>query len=158
MAKIEYKKGNLIDALLTREINCLIHQANCYHTFGGGIAKEIAQRIPSAYEADLLTPLGESKLGDGSVAELGPNKCVVNLYSQGGVSNTKRMTNYGALALGLTKIADGFAKTLQEADGSCVIGMPRIGCGLGGGDWEIVSEIIEFAFRNFKGKVVVYDL
>jgi hypothetical protein len=38
--------------------------------------------------------------------------------------------------------------------GNEVIGFPyKIGCGLGGGDWAFVLELIEFIFRNYTVKI-----
>lgn len=45
-----------------------------------------------------------------------------------------------------------------EAPESYVVGFPLIGCGLAGGDWEIVSELIEKAFEGFNGEIRVYTL
>jgi hypothetical protein len=35
--------------------------------------------------------------------------------------------------------------------------MPRIGCGLAGGDWEVVGKIVEEELANTGVPVTVYD-
>jgi hypothetical protein len=37
------------------------------------------------------------------------------------------------------------------------IGFPYLmGCGLGGGDWRIVERLIEVAFHNYEGDIIIY--
>lgn len=75
---------------------------------------------------------------------------VVNMIAQDGyVSESRpRAVNYAALAtclLGVKDVLGGFS-----------FHMPRIGAGLGGGDWEIIEQIIEDALGD--QEVYVYDL
>jgi O-acetyl-ADP-ribose deacetylase (regulator of RNase III) len=37
---------------------------------------------------------------------------------------------------------------LKDENNEGIIGLPLIGCGLGGGDWEVVSKIINEVFTN----------
>ena len=155
---IFYEKGNLVDAFLQGKVNVLMHQANCFKIFGGGIAKEIKERIPQAYKVDALslnTPqenFGHISGTENSVLKTHYSK-VINLYGQYKLGSFERHTHYGALANALNEAV----KTLSN-NNDVVVGMPKLGCGLGGGDWKIVSELVEYAFRNFRGKVVVYEL
>jgi O-acetyl-ADP-ribose deacetylase (regulator of RNase III) len=134
-----------VDAnLLEYPLDAIIHQANCFHTMGGGIALRIRQRHPEAYEADLQTKHGDFlKLGKFSVAVLPSNKHIYNMYSQFSLGMGKH-TNYEAMYNGLKAIeahaVEGGLKT---------IGLPKnMGCVLGGGDWRIVRQIIEVVFEK----------
>ena len=130
-----------IGDLLKSDAPAIIHQCNCFHTMGGGIAAQLAHKYPEVYEADLKTPYGErEKLGDFSFAEIKDSKLkyVINLYSQFDYGYG-RHTNYEALEKGLDK-ALGF---LYDNEINRV-GLPYlIGCGLAGGNEKTVLEILE---------------
>ena len=146
---ITYKKGNAVSALIDGEINYLLNCVNCQGKYASGIAKEIRERIPSAYRRyeDFYRWKKGRMLGDFAIdGESG----VVHLaaqefygYSQG------RYVNYGALASCLIKFRD--------CDTHTKIGIPYGICsGLAGGDWNIVLELIEFILKDYD--VVIYEL
>ena len=146
---IEIIKGNVVTALLSGDIDVLVHQANCFHTFGSGIAKEIRERVYEAYRADLATEYASrDKLGSISVASNNGKIQVINLYSQYNYGRDKVYTDYAAMKNGLNIVS----KCLTQGT---VIGMPKIGCGSAGGDWKIVSEIVEKTLSDFVVKVYV---
>jgi O-acetyl-ADP-ribose deacetylase (regulator of RNase III) len=122
----------------------IIHQANCLGIFGGGIALHIKNKFPEAYEADCKTIAGDkSKLGTFSVAVLPSNFHIYNMYGQFNIG-FGRMTNYEAVATGLSAIKNhAFNRGLKT------LGLPKfMGCRLGGGDYRIVRAIIEVEFEN----------
>ena len=64
-------KGNLLDAAVRGDVPIVMHGANCFHTFGSGIAGEAARRFPEIPEADRTTGHGNPmKLGDYSLAKV----------------------------------------------------------------------------------------
>ena len=130
--------------LLEYPVDGIIHQANCFHTMGGGIALRIKQRFPEAYEADLKTKAGDSnKLGDFSVAVLSSNLHIYNVYGQY-TFGMGRQTRYDALY-------DGLAAVERHAreNGLQKLGLPkRMGCVLGGGSWTVVEAIIKDIFEH----------
>lgn len=146
---LKYKVKNLIDAIEDGEVDVIAHQANCFHTMGAGVAKALSQKYPDLLWVDkAATSYGDAnKLGDVSGIFIHPTKVVFgfNLYSQYGLDISERQTDYIALKSCLGKMKSHIDR-LQE-DGlireHLRIGLPRIGAGLGGGDWEIISEIIE---------------
>lgn len=134
---MEIKIGNLLKS----DVPAIIHQCNCFHTMGGGIAAQLAYKYPEVYEADLKTPYGsKEKLGDFSFAEIKNSnlKYVINLYSQFDFGYG-RHTDYNALEEGLNKVLDFlFDKGIYR------VGLPYlIGCGLAGGNEKTVLEILE---------------
>ena len=129
--------------LLEYSLDGIIHSCNCQHIFGG-LAGAIRNKFPEAYEADLKTPRNDkSKLGTFSVAVLPSNYHIYNLYGQFNIGYG-RMTNYEAVATGLSAIKNhAFNAGLKK------LGLPKyMGSKLGGGNWNIVKAIIESEFTD----------
>ena len=102
----------------------------------------------------------------GSVFEVkvANNLIVANLFGQNNVGTKERQTEYSALIAGFKQINQtffvgddflegkysGFRITLSD------IYIPyKIGCGLGGADWNIVEEIIHKIFDNSHKNVYI---
>ena len=82
---------------------------------------------------------------------------VCNMIAQHGINKEYygtpfRTVNYGALAKCLNNLAEYQVAYRQS------IHMPRIGAGLGGGDWDIIEELIEYLLVQRGINVTVYDL
>lgn len=128
-------KGDLLALAKQGKFDVIVHGCNCFHTMGGGIARQIKVQFPSAYDADLKTPYGDpSKVGTYSSVLVGIF-FIVNAYTQFSTSGFKDVFEY-----------DGFQNLLN----SLVIdfpdekfGFPMIGAGLAGGDWTRISAMIE---------------
>ena len=142
--------------LLKSPANVIVHQANLYHTFGAGIAKQIKQVYPEAYEADLKTPKGDkAKLGTFSYAKTKDGKFVVNLYSQDGIGGKDRRTSYDAMVTGFEAIH----KKLVRSDRKWILGIPYgIGAGLANGNWNIIEAIINSIFQESDLSVYICHL
>ena len=157
---LQYKEGCLIKALKDGEVRAIGHQANCFHTMNSGVAKAIRLAFPGAYEADVTqTVKGDRrKMGGSSVyqahhSELdGPEfGLIYNLYGQYNYGyDSKGYTDYEALASAMISMRDD----LLTGNALTKIGFPKIGAGLGGGDWQIIEEIIIHVFDDFE--VTVY--
>ena len=139
---IQHHKGDLLASPCT----VIAHGCNCFNTMGSGIARAIKARYPLAYEADCKTTSGDSsKLGTFTMCAY-PDRRVFNLYTQYKFGTDKMHLNYEALVQAPVSLRD----TLDEHDPRHqeTVGLPRIGCGLAGGDWEIVEELISDVFPN----------
>lgn len=142
-------------------INVIFHQANTEGVMGAGIAKQIRKRFPTAWENDksFSLPFGEDRLGhfsyyelqqvreEGGRATLIDKKIIINLYGQ--MLNKDSVfgiaTDYLALYAALSRACNWLEKRREEP----VMGFPYgMGCGLGGGEWSIVEEIIERTTKN----------
>lgn len=161
MNQIKYKKGNLVDAFINNEINVLIHQANCFNTMGSGVAKEIKARLPEMFQADCETIKGHvEKLGSYSCAifegDDGELKYGFNLYSQYRYGVEKQHTNYDKMKKGLTSIKNYLDLSIGKTKKK--VGIPKLGCGLGGGDWSVVSDIVSEIFVEQDYEIYVYEL
>ena len=141
------KTGDLIAAAKNGEVNVIAHQCNCMINMGAGIAPQIKKSFPEAWYADSMTVKGDhSKLGTFTVATSG-NVRVYNLYGQHHWKKNPNQinTDYQALTASLLRMADD----LKSLNTEIKIGLPKIGCGLGGGDWQIVSEIIQETLADY---------
>ncbi|WAB24977.1 Appr-1-p processing protein [Lysinibacillus phage vB_LfM_LysYB1] len=149
---IKYEIGDLLEG----DCDIIAHQANCFKTMGGGIARVIKAVYPEAYEADLnfnFSP--ESRLGMASHAVTkgtnGLEKTIFNLYGQYQLGTDKRQTNYDALSSALESMMETI-NVISSPDSK--IGVPyKMGCDLAGGDWNVVSEILDRVSGKF-GKTI----
>jgi O-acetyl-ADP-ribose deacetylase (regulator of RNase III) len=147
---LKYKKGCLITAAQSGEVNVIAHQCNCQNNMGRGIAPLIKRAFPEAWEADKETIKGSKrKLGNLTVAKSG-EVTVFNLYGQYRYGVDKQHTDYDALRSSLKLMATHLIRPYDK------VGLPLIGCGLAGGDWEVVSKIIEEELEGFD--VTIYEL
>lgn len=138
---LHYIKGNLLDS----NVNYICHQVNCQKVMGAGIAKQIADRWPQVKEE---YQANNASLGHISMTLVGERQAVINMYAQYNCGTDKRYTDYEAFYSCLEKIHDATKDT-------SIIGFPYgIGCGLGGGDWDIIEKMIEKVL--FDREVYVY--
>jgi O-acetyl-ADP-ribose deacetylase (regulator of RNase III) len=147
---IHYKIGNLLDA----PVDYICHQVNCQGRMGSGIAKQIRERWPDVYEAYMRAfTKSKNTLGDIQlVAHEKREQIVINLYAQEFYGyDGKRYTSYDAFWSCLGAIRDSVPKGSK-------IGFPyRIGCGLGGANWQIIETMI-FTVLGKDFDVYIYTL
>jgi len=149
-------EGNLIEMADSGEFDAIMHGCNCFCTMGAGIAKNIRDRWPEVYDIDRQTVRGATdKLGKFTFAVVKTRAntilTVFNLYTQ---------YRYG-MKYGPPFDYDAFTNALRGLKPLFVgenytVGMPMIGAGLAGGDWRIISEIIEEEFQNVNYNIVRY--
>lgn len=141
---MNYKEvdGDLIKLAKNGEFNIIVHGCNTFATMGAGIAVDIKENFPSAFYADkvfLTDKPNKFKLGRISYSRVrvADNKelIVVNAYTQYVPGPDFRLP---ALVKALSEIQKRFAKKGEKLK----IAFPKIGCGIGGGDWDIVKDVI----------------
>jgi len=146
-------KGNLLQLALQGDFQTIIHGCNCQCTMNNGIAKSIREIFPEAYEADCRTSKGDKrKLGSFSFAEVernGRRLTIVNAYTQFGYGRTGVHVDYAAVQSCMVEICARFGGTR--------IAYPRIGAGLGGGDWHRIALLIERALEGQDHTLVTFD-
>lgn len=132
-------KGDLIKLALNGDFDLIIHGCNCFCAMDAGIAKSIKLNFPQAYEEDLKTEKGDkNKLGTVSSVVITTEKgllTVVNAYTQYHYAGVGRKLDYNALRKAF--------KAVKKSFSGKKIAYPAIGAGLAGGDWNIISKIIE---------------
>lgn len=156
MDALKYKQGCLIEAAKSSEIDVIAQQCNCHNTRANGIAPQIDRAFPEAGTADDATVSGDmQKLGQfskGINEEHGVT--IYNLYGQYDFGTDNQKTNYLALEMSLLfMLFDMDATGLYGAN----IGFPKLGCGLGGGDWPIVEEMIVDIFCKEGYNVTIFE-
>lgn len=116
----------------------IIHQVNCKGVMGAGFAKQVKDKYPQLFkdyrERCMMFDYTEL-LGTNYYYE-DENIIIVNMFSQNNYGTETRQTNYEAMATCLDKIRKMYPT-------QTIVAPYRIGCGLGGGDWNIVSKLLE---------------
>lgn len=165
---IRHIKGDLIKMALLGHFTHTTHGANCFCTMGSGIAPLFAKAFGAdkfPYEGDeyrgtmwklgktdgQLITLPKAKLDDkGSVqSELWEgtfNLSVINSYTQ---FQPGPNAEYLAIKSCLTSIRNSMGASAH-------LGIPLIGCGIGGLEYEIFMDIVESVFRDWHNVTVVY--
>lgn len=146
-------RGDLIQLALEGDFDLIVHGCNCFCSMGAGIAKGIRQTFPEAYKADHETISGDrSKLGTISWAKSKAYKnelIVVNAYTQFKFSGKSPLVDYDAVR--------NCFKVIKSKFPGFKIGYPAIGAGLAGGDWNIISQIINEELEGEDHTYVAYD-
>jgi O-acetyl-ADP-ribose deacetylase (regulator of RNase III) len=129
-------RGDLIALGKRGTFDVIVHGCNCFCAMGNGIAGQVKRQLPEAFEADKATKKGDrAKLGTCSTATIGA-LTVVNAYTQYTWSKKgQRVADYDAIASCLRFVKQQYAGQR--------IGLPKLGAGLAGGDWAIISGLIE---------------
>ena len=157
---VQYFNGDL----LASGCEVICHQTNCMGAMGGGIARQIRAVFPEAYQAlRERFENGQAKLGECDFVEIDrkdpedpflTHDYIVNCYSQFDyLPRGVRHTDYDAFRTCCKKIKERFeGKNFR-------IGFPyKIGSALGGGDWEVMKQIIEEEFKDNNWRVEVWQL
>ena len=124
---------------------------------GAGIAKSISIKYPSAARADRnFQYVPKSRLGKYSLSTK-RGVSVINLYGQYGYARGLQ-TNYKMLEKAINSfLTDAVSKSI-DVD-LAKVGVPyKLGCGLAGGDWNIVSEILARQSELHGVDIYIYKL
>lgn len=131
----------------------IAHVVNSVGVWGAGFVVALSRKWDRpAKEYKKWTGLSWFKLGRAQQVWVAEDIWVYNLLAQDGLpSATKRVViDYAALESALEFMAAAARKK------GASIHMPRIGCNIAGGSWEVVESIIESACQGLE--VYVYDL
>lgn len=118
----------------------IIHQVNCMGAFGAGFAgylNDVSMTIRDDYIRYVHSMDDTRKLlGTYHITPYSDDVAIVHLFSQYGYGRGSVHTDYIAMDKGLKS----FRKKYPKADCICPY---LIGCGLAGGDWDIVKKILK---------------
>lgn len=142
MSAIKYITGNILTPNTTSQSVLVCHQVNCRGVMGAGLAKQVRQKYPGTYAA-YKEKCAEIKQGRGGLGDVQfcdylsqSGYILANIFGQDGYGRNKQYTDYAALRKAFAHIAHAFP--------NATIRIPyKMGCGLGGGEWSIVEQIIE---------------
>ncbi|MBD3858346.1 macro domain-containing protein [Bacillus sp. 28A-2] len=131
--------GNILEA--SEDIIC--HQVNCKGVMGAGLAKQIKSKYPNVFKdyKQLCTEQGDNLLSS-----------VQLITTKDG--RTRMQTDYDALRSCFQHLKDTVTHSPEEKNQTSIAIPYGIGCGLAGGDWTIVEEMIEEVLGDCK--VTVY--
>ncbi len=145
MNTIQRHVGNLLDV----KTGVIVHGCNTHGVMGAGVAKAVRERYPGAFRVyhrmcqqpgidvgqivpyEVPSPSGRTEL------------LIVNAITQYGYGMDKRQVNYEGLYCCFAQLK-WMAKAYKLED----VHFPLIGCGLGGGDWDIVEAIIKSTLKG----------
>lgn len=130
------------------------HQTNCKGVMGAGVALAIRKRYPEIMPeyTNACKVLGSKILGTCQILRTNDGRYIANLFGQNGFGyggfGHGRNTDYRALKVALVSLVKHLT-----INGISAVAMPyKLGCGLAGGDWEVVSKLLinAFAKRNIR--------
>jgi O-acetyl-ADP-ribose deacetylase (regulator of RNase III) len=164
-------EGNLIVLAKQGMFDVIAHGCNCFCTMKSGIAPQMA----AAFGCDRFSLEGVNHKGDinklggidfeclyevqyagktawlktpGTASTTGSRLFIINAYTQYSFNAKEKPFDYEASTLCMRKIAHKFPQMK--------IGLPKIGSGLAGGDWDIIKKIIQRELANMDVTIVIY--
>jgi O-acetyl-ADP-ribose deacetylase (regulator of RNase III) len=157
--KIEYVDTNIAHV----PERYIAHGTNCMGVMGSGVAKILRgkykdlfpeyKKLCDQYPDDITK---KQLLGGIQFVECG-DKVIFNCFTQMNFGTKVQHVDYNALRNCMKEIDNACAKKLDGYfNDSNRVAMPKIGAGLGGGDWEIISKIIEEESIHFQPVVSQY--
>jgi len=171
--KVNYDEieGDLIQLAKEGRFDVITHGCNCLSNMGAGIAPQMAKAFgvdkfwmeswgPSIsklgcidYETFVIGKNAIWSIEDADNKLNEPELIVVNSYTQfrygkNHTDGVSKPLDYEALTLCMRKIN-------QEFSGKH-IGLPKIGAGLAGGDWNRIKKIIQTELKDMQVSVVIY--
>ena len=145
--KIEYREGDLFQT----DETLILHGCNDQGVMGSGVAKIVREKYPEAYfeycKAYKLTGLP----GGTFIPVHSNGKVILNAITQRNYGRDgKRYVNYEWIARIFKDLND-----YVDFFGYAAIAMPKVGAQLGGGDWNVISAIIESESKLYKPIVYI---
>ena len=122
--------------LLNTQAKYICHQVNCKGRMGSGVAKQIRAKYPEVYTA-YVKEANADMLGIPQFVQCYDGKVIINMFAQQSYGyDGRQYTSYEAFA----KCLDLMSHIIPAGE---TIAMPfMIGCGLGGGSWKIIADLI----------------
>src|SRR6185369_16014096 len=155
--KIQYVLGDATNPISTgRQI--IAHCCNDQGYWNAGFVRALSARYHQPERdyrrwAQNNAPIPFA-LGQVQFVKVRTGLCVANIIGQHGIRSktNERPIRYDALRTGLARVRQ------LALDHNASVHMPRLGAGLAGGSWLIISQIIEDELSNHGISVTVYDL
>lgn len=166
MSNYQEIEGDLIKLATKAHFDVIAHGCNCFCQMGAGLAPQMAQAFqcndPEKYPSECSDRAGDMlKLGNIETYswyvfdEEGNRKRldVVNAYTQyrygrNHADGEQNPFNYAAFEMCMKKMNYRFKDKH--------IGLPQIGAGLAGGDWEKIKQIIKDELKDCTVTIVIY--
>jgi len=152
VSKVSLVKGDITEI----KIGVIGHGVNCRGKMGAGVAKAIAERWPlvkekylTAFEANQA----ENLLGTVQVVEINDELIILNMFTQDRYGRNHQKYADSSAIKSCFHLAILVAKELNLP-----LYAPKIGCGLGGLDWESeVLPLVRIASNSHKYDVTIIE-
>lgn len=161
---MKHVKGDLILGFSEGDFDVIVHGCNCGNNMGDGIAKTIRDQYPEAYEADCRTRrFDKTKMGTYTYADIWRDRrnsdgcervflgTIINAYTQfhwqGVGKDGGPLCDYDALRSVFRQLKMDYGNQGKS------FGVPAIGAARAGGDWRIISQIID---EELAGEEVIF--
>lgn len=125
----------------------IMHICNNCGRWGKGFVKNISKRWLKPEKA--YRKLDAYNLGDIQVVPVTDGVTVVNMIAQNGFGGVA--VDYNALHECLIKVRETARRLNASVHG------PKIGTGLGGGDWHIIARLIDDELSDHNVAVTIYE-
>jgi O-acetyl-ADP-ribose deacetylase (regulator of RNase III) len=144
--------------VLAQPEGIILHGCNSLGIMGSGIALQIKEQYPEVFlkYVEKYDAQGNNlKLGDIIPVKVGKNKWIVNCITQRGFGRQKnhKYVSYDAIHDCMVELRDRLDLMRFESNTLPIL-FPAIGAGLGGGDWKVISEIIDGTIPNDYQKIL----
>lgn len=158
MNNITIEEGNLINIALFGHFDVIGHGCNCMSKMKSGIAADMARifgcdTYPMEMEGPSISKLGNLDCRTVLVKDERP-LVVCNMYTQHRYGKNHPDGDYAPFDYDAARLCFRKMNKLFHAKH---IGLPKIGAGLAGGDWERIYKIMEEEFTDVKLTIVEYD-
>lgn len=150
---ITYIQGDVF----TTPDQVIIHGCNAAGVMGSGVARTVKEKYPKAFQDyHRFCTAGhslENVMGRNVWSEQPDGKIIVNSITQPSYGKA-----FGVRFCSYDAIDDCMKRLVMECEdrGIVSLSMPKIGAGLGGGDWNVIEKIIESHFYSSGINVNVY--
>ena len=146
------KFGNMLNV----EHGILVHGCNAQGVMGSGIALAVKTKYPAAfdaYRAACASLKPEERLGKSVFVNVSDYIYVANCITQFDFGKDgRKYVNYQAIQQCFTDVAAKAKKDHLD------VHYPLIGAGLGGGDWAVISNIIDAVFAKHENSHLNHTL
>jgi len=135
---IKYVVGDVRDISRSSDIVFIPHCCNDANIMGAGVAKSLCTKWPKVKQKYHLSSM---ELGSVSYVICDKSIIICNMIGQHGIRSNdyKSPIRYSALCIAMLNVADKIKMMDDRAEIHC----PLFGCGLAGGDWNIISILVE---------------
>jgi O-acetyl-ADP-ribose deacetylase (regulator of RNase III) len=136
----------------------ILQVCNDTGAYGAGFSGVLSRRWPmieSNYRQWWRSRNGELQLGDIQVVQVQSDTAVINMIGQHGIGPDED-GNPPIRYDGLEKALSNAGVLISDEKGTAH--MPRIGCGLAGGSWDLVEPLVVEQLSKRGINVTVYDL
>jgi O-acetyl-ADP-ribose deacetylase (regulator of RNase III) len=118
--------------ILDQKYGVIVHGVNGQGVMGSGLARHIRERYPNVYHQYKNLPMGRDALGKFQIVSINTNLYIGNAFTQ--LYYGKDGKRYASV--------DAIYNSLRKAFSWCMMCnypllSPKIGCGLGGLNWDI---------------------